>query len=215
MHKNFISYLLIGILIFATIDILGQETDEEKNRPIYLRPQNITGSRGYSGAFSKITDTPVEGNSKYLRFTVHDGNLITGGVINSGNLSYGRVSGSPRLSWPKGPKAVEMIYETNFFVAAEVVDESGDTIHIVSDNYRRGSVEASLDQTHWWATMPLGKYFNNDQPNALDPDMGGLSEDVGVDEIPNTGDFGEGFIQRDFWAYTPDPEATKDPLGLS
>ncbi|MCK5457439.1 MAG: hypothetical protein KAI45_09965, partial [Melioribacteraceae bacterium] len=60
------------------------------------------------------------------------------------------------------------------------------------DNYRRGSVEASLDQTHWWATMPLGKYFNNDQPGALDSDMGGLSEDVGVDEIPNTGDFGEG-----------------------
>ncbi|MCK5456747.1 MAG: hypothetical protein KAI45_06430, partial [Melioribacteraceae bacterium] len=148
MHKNFISNFLLVVFLFVSINVMGQETDDEKNIPIYLRPQSITGSRGYSGAFNKTENTNAEeGNSKYLRFTVHDGNLITGGVINSGNLSYGRVSGSPRLSWPKGPYSVEMIYECQFFVAAEVVDESGDTIHIVSDNYRRGSVEASLDQT--------------------------------------------------------------------
>ena len=180
MLKNFISNLLLVVLMFVSINVMGQETDAEKNKPVYLRPQTITGSRGYSGSFNKIEDIQAEGNAKYLRFTVHDGNLITGGVINSGTLSYGRVSGSPRLSWPKGPYSVEMIYETQFFVAAEVADEDGDTIHIVSDNYRRGNVEESLDQTHWWGTMPLGKYFNNDQPGALDSDMGGLSEDVGV-----------------------------------
>lgn len=194
MFKNLISYLLFGVLIFISADIVGQETetDAEKNIPVYLRRQAITGSRGYTGAFNKTEDIQAEGNSKYLRFTVHDGNLITGGVLNNGALSYGRVSGSPRLSWPKGPKSVEMIYEALFFVAAEVVDETGDTIHIVSDNYRRSGLEQSLDQTHWWGTMPLGKYFNNDQPGALDPDMGGLSEDVGLDGVPNTGDFGEG-----------------------
>jgi len=192
MYKNFISKLLL-LVFFFSINILGQETDEEKNKPIYLRPQTITGSRGYTGTFGKVSNINAdEGNSKYTRFTVHDGNLITGGIINTGNLSYGRYDGSPRLSWPKGPNSVEMIYEGNFFVAAEVEDEDGDTIHIVSDNYRRGSVEASLDETHWWATMPLGGYFNNDQPGALAPDTYGLSEDVGIDEIPNTGDFGEG-----------------------
>ena len=98
----------------------------------YVKKAQKLGLR--SRAVFKIEEIQAEGNAKYLRFTVHDGNLITGGVINSGNLSYGRVSGSPRLSWPKGPNSVEMIYETNFFVAAEVVDESGDTIHIVSDN---------------------------------------------------------------------------------
>jgi len=193
MHKNFISNFLLVVFLFVSVNLMGQETDDEKNIPIYLRPQSITGSRGYSGAFSKIEDTQAEeGNSKYFRFTVHDGNLITGGILNSGILSYHYVGGTPRLAWPKGPNSVEILYGANFFVAAEVEDEDGDTIHIVSDNFRRGSVETSLDETHWWAFMPLGKYFNNDQPGALDSDMGGVSEDVGVDEIPNTGDFGEG-----------------------
>lgn len=192
MLYKFIPKLFLIILFQTSIITFTQSVDEEKNKPIYLQPQTITGSRGYTGVFNKIEKAQAEGNAKYFRFTVHDGNLITGGVINSGLLSYHYVGGTPTIAWPKGPKSVPILHGAVFFVAAEVEDESGDTIHIVSDNFRRGSVEASLDESHWWSFMPLGKYFNNDQPGALDPDMGGLSEDVGIDETPNTGDFGEG-----------------------
>ena len=129
--------------------------------------------------------------SKYLRWTVHDGNLVTGGIVNSGLLSYHYVSGSPRISWPKGAKSVAYLHGAVFYVAAEVQDTKGDTIHIVSDNYRRGG-ESSLDQSHFYGFMPLPKYFNNHQTNSTDWDMGGISEDVGVDGLPNTHDEGEG-----------------------
>lgn len=192
MLNNFFTKMLLVFLLYFAINLTAQTEDDEKNKPITLKPQTITGSRGYTGAFNKISEAQAEGNAKYFRFTVHDGNLITGGIVNSGLLSYHYVGGSPTIAWPKGPKSVSILHGAVFFVAAEVTDTKGSTIHIVSDNFRRGNVEASLDESHWWAFMPLGKYFNNDQPGALDPDMDGLSEDVGIDEIPNTGDTGEG-----------------------
>jgi hypothetical protein len=78
-----------------------------------------------------------------------------------------------------------------FYVASEVEDSRGNTIHIVSDNYRRGG-EVALDQSHFYGFMPLPKYFNNHQTNSTEWDMGGISEDVGIDGIPNTNDEGEG-----------------------
>ncbi|MGD8778478.1 MAG: hypothetical protein PVH88_05900 [Ignavibacteria bacterium] len=179
--------LIIGFNSFAQ----ETETNEEKNQPTEIQPL-YSGSRGYTKAMAKEASVLNTGLQKYLRWAVHDGNLVYGGIVNSGLLSYHYVSGTPRLSWPKGSNAVEYLHSGVFYVAAEVQNTAGDTIHIVSDNYRRSSAEASLDQSHFYGFMPLPKYFNNHQEDALEYDIGGISEDVGEDGIPNSGDEGEG-----------------------
>lgn len=182
--------ILIILLLLFSFTLIAQETDETKNEPVDLNKLNISGSRGYKGIFSKNSNITAEGLAKNLRFSVHDGNLVHGGIINSGLLSYHYVSGSPSISWPKGPKSVSYLHGAVFYVASEVIDENGDTIHIVSDNYRRGG-ETALDQSHFYGFAALPKFFNSNQPNALSYDIGGISEDVGVDTFPNTGDEGE------------------------
>lgn len=190
--KQFISLSLRWLLLVLFVlnsKILSQETDAEKNKDSELKPA-YTGSRSYNYTLSKSSGTAAVGLAKYLRYAIHDGNLITGGMINSGLMAYHYVGGSPFLSWPKGTKQVQYLHGAVFYVASEVKDEKGNTIHIVSDNYRRGG-ETSLDQSHFYGFMPLPKYFNNHQPNSQDWDIGGIAEDVGIDGIPNTNDFGE------------------------
>lgn len=190
--KNIKSLLLVFILLLFSSGILSaqEETDETKNKPVVLNPK-FSGSRGYTGAFAKDAQALNGGLAQYLRFTVMDGNLVTGGIVNSGILSYHYVGGTPRLSWPKGPNSVEYLHSGVFFVAAEVVDDNGDTIHIVSDNYRRGG-ETALDQSHLYGFAPLPGYYNQHSTNATEWDIAGISEDVGIDGFPNTNDEGEG-----------------------
>jgi len=185
-----ISLLMLSLCMLNS-QLFSQEPPKDPDQPIEqdYQIQNTRTKR----EFLKKSNVAAKGLSKYLRWAVHDGNLVTGAVINSGLLSYHYVSGAPRLSWPKGTMVVSYIHSGVFFVAAEVVDARGDTIHIVSDNYRRSNAETALDYSHMYATMPLPKYFNLDQPEATEiPEIGGISEDVGVDGVPRTNDFGEG-----------------------
>lgn len=186
MQKK-ILFLFLGLVIMCPS--VAQENEKEK----YLLNQN-QGTRSQIRSFTaNKAVVSEEGNDRFLRFSIHDGNLITGGVANSGLISHHYVSGNPSISWPKGPKKISYIHGTVFYVAAEVLDANGDTIHIVSDNYRRSSAEASNDLSHFYAFMPLPKYFNMDQPESYEtPEIYGISEDVGEDGIPNTNDYGEG-----------------------
>ena len=189
-HKFLKGYFL-GLTIF--LSFFFPSFAQEKDKDDYQINQQ-QGTRSQMRDFNnRKLFADEEGHDKYLRYTIHDGNLITGGITNSGLISHHYVSGSPTISWPKGPKKISYIHGTVFFVAAEVVDANGDTIHIISDNYRRSSAEASNDLSHFYAFMPLPKYFNMDQPEAYEiPEIYGINEDVGADGIPNTLDSGEG-----------------------
>lgn len=131
-----------------------------------------------------------QGLAKYLRASKHDGNLIETGFVNQGSLAGDYFPGSPSMYWPKG-SGTSYGHTFVFYVGAEVVDAKGRPVPIISDSYRRGDVEQSIDKTHWYHFRPLPKYFNNHHPNSVDWDMGGISEDVGIDGIPNTRDEGE------------------------
>jgi hypothetical protein len=191
-YRPFVLFLFV-ILVFPTMLAQVFETDADKNKPsIILKEDFKRGTRSELRLLDKNTLNTNNGNETFLRIVSHDGNLVTGGVVNSGLLSYHYVGGTPRISWPKGSRSVSYLHGAVFFVAAEVVDTSGQTVHIVSDNYRRGG-ETSNDFTHLYATTPLPGYFNLDQPDAIgEPLINGISEDVGIDGIPNTGDEGEG-----------------------
>lgn len=186
-HKSFI--LILIVLFFSTGFLFSQETetDEQKNKSTSL--ESIWKS---TRTYKTSNALANKGNAQYLRFSVHDGNLVTGGSVNSGLLSYHYVGGSPTISWPKGSQQVSYVHSTVFYVGSEVIDTRGDTIQIISDNYRRSNAESALDQSHFYATMPLPGYFNSNQPGATSPYIGGISEDVGKDGIPNTDDEGEG-----------------------
>lgn len=189
--------LLIQIAVLHIIISIAVAQDQDKDGF-----GSTKGSRNEVPAFMQKTTADEQGWLKYVRPVVHDGNLIETGLINQGQISHGYFSGgSVDLIWPKG-SGTEYGHNFIFFVAAEVQDVDGNTIHIVSDRFNRQSTELSTDQTHNYHFMPLPKFYNNHQPSSLDWDIGGINEDVGIDGIPNTNDEGEGDgilqLQEDF-----------------
>lgn len=179
-------------MLSAILPVHPQENDvvdKTQKIPATL-PGSLQNSRGYS-RFSKTTSVQQQqGHEQFFRSLTLDGNLVTGSITNSGIISHSNLS-IPHISWPKGPRQVSYIFASIFYFAAEVVDANGDSIAIVSDHYRFG--ETSPDGTHGYYFMPLPKYYNLDQPDAQStPLIGGISEDVGIDGLPRTNDFGEG-----------------------
>ena len=177
------------ILLFSWVVNVKPEEDKVKKK---YHLNNGTNSRSSISLFKSMDDTENFGWQKYVRLSKHDGNLVESGWVNQGQLADGYISGANwPMIWPKG-SGIEYGYVFNFFVAAEVTDANGNLIHIVSDRFHRGDVEQSPDKSHWWDFKPLPKYFNNHHLGLDEWDIGGISEDVGIDGIPNTHDMGEG-----------------------
>ena len=148
-------------------------------------------SRNYSPNLLKSA-LETQGWRKYVRLSKHDGNLVETGWVNQGQLSDGYIDGPNwNMVWPKG-SGIEYGYVFTFFVAGEVKDVNDNIIHIISDRFHRGDIEQSPDKSHWYDFKPFPKYFNNHHSGSSEWDIGGLSEDIGVDGFPNTNDFGEG-----------------------
>ena len=189
MKQLFLNWLILPFfMVLMCVGVSAQETNEDKNRPVDLG-EYLDGSRS-TRRFQKAE--AADGNAQFLRFAKNDGNLAEGGVVNSGLLSYHYVANAPRWGWPKGASWVAYLHSAVFYTAAEVEDANGNTVHIVSDNYRRSNSEVSPDESHFYATMPLPGYYNLDQPGAIStPLVYGISEDVGLDGIPRTSDTGE------------------------
>lgn len=200
MRKGYVRYAaLIGLLLIGiqvSVPLLAQVSpstvDPEPEVIIdkmesYRKEKDIVTSR----LSRQLEDE--QGWAKYIRTSIHDGNLIETSFINQGQLADGwiEVMGGSKMIWPKG-SGVEYGWAFIFFVAGEVTDIHGNVIHIVSDRFTRAGAETSEDQTHRYHWMPLPKYFNNHHPDSYDWDIGGISEDVGIDGIPNSNDEGEG-----------------------
>lgn len=151
----------------------------------YLKENNTTS------ALHKLLENQ-QGWAKYIRSSIHDGNLIETSFINQGQLADGWLEGTggSKMIWPKG-SGVEYGWAFIFFVAGEVTDVHGNIIHIVSDRFSRFDAETSEDQSHRYHWMPLPRYFNNHHPDSYDWDISGISEDMGIDGIPNSNDEGE------------------------
>ena len=190
--KLVIAFLMSLFLILFSGSI---QAEEESVKAQYPNDNSSTGlswvnSRDFSSSlFKTMAD---EGWQRYIRLSKHDGNLVETGWVNQGQLANGYISGpSWPMTWPKGT-GVEYGYAFVFFVAGEVVDANGNLIHIVSDRFHRSDLEQSPDKSHWYDFKPLPYYFNNHHLSTDEWDIGGVSEDVGIDGVPNTNDFGEG-----------------------
>ncbi len=179
------------LLLFLLSSIRAAEKDDDKK----YNP-SVEKSAGYlnSRAYAPLSKTTAKvGWSKYIRFAKHDGNLVEAGFVNQGQLANGYNGGFCGMNWPKGASQRPYGYAFVYYVAGEVKDKYNHTIHIVSDRFNRtGLLELSPDQSHHYHFMPLPRYYNNHHPSSADWDMGGVSEDVGVDGLPDTHDVGEG-----------------------
>ena len=182
-----VTLLLTGTLLLLLGEVaLAQGIDKTQPRRIEGSLKNSRS--GYDRFNRGAQQTP--GHAQYRQIAVLDGNLVSGPVTNSGVISHGGIGQDIRVGWPKGALFVEYIWGAFFYVGAEVISTSGDTLRIVSDNIPG---DDAPDGTHEYAFMPLPGYYNLDRPGSLtDPFVRGISEDLGIDGIPNSGDFGEG-----------------------
>jgi hypothetical protein len=187
--------LLASVFLWMTWNVAygGDEIKKEPNRfELDVSGLSYLSSKTNSPSLQKQL-AAAKGWSKYIRFSKHDGNLVEAGFVNQGQLSDGYFSGGFwGMTWPKGSNRRSYGYTFVFFVAGETKDARGNTIHIVSDRYARSPGEISPDYSHAYYFMPVPRYFNNHHPNSTDWDMGGISEDVGMDGLPGTKDEGEG-----------------------
>ena len=138
-----------------------------------------------------------QGNEQYLRKGLHSGNLVETSFLNRGQLADGYHGGNFYMTWPRG-SGITYGFLFDFFVAGEVLNTDGDTIHIISDCFKRSGVEQAPDGSHWWFWEPLPGYFNDRHLNSSEYYLGGLNEDIGIDGYPYTNDFGEGNGILDF-----------------
>jgi len=183
---------LLAIFLLWTNLSFTKDHDASKKRGAQTESGlSYLNSREYTSAWNQAA--AATGWSKYIRFSKHDGNLVECGFINQGQLSNGYKGGFCGMNWPKGAKQRPYGYVFLYYVAGEVRDKFGHTIHIISDRFNRNtSHEQSPDQSHRYHFMPLPRYFNNHHLSSADWDMGGINEDVGVDGLPGTFDEGEG-----------------------
>ena len=180
----------LALLLLMAAAVLAEQ-DKDKSTPP-PEPLSYLNSRTTSPAFLQKM-LAGQGWSKYLRYAKHDGNLVVTGMINQGQMAAGYTSGGiTGMRWPKGADERSYGYVFVYYVAGEVKDKFGNTIHIVSDRFNRNAVEMSPDGSHNYHFMPVPRYYNNHHPESADWDIGGITEDVGMDGVPNTNDFGEG-----------------------
>jgi hypothetical protein len=188
--------IFISIIVLSLLCIKNLQAEDPLIKAKYPKTtaeggSAWTSSRSYSPLLLKSA-AATQGWQQYVRLSKHDGNLVSTGWVNQGQLADGYISGPNwPMEWPKG-SGVAYGYVFDFFVAGEVIDINGNTIHICSDRFQRSEDEQSPDKTHWYSFMPLPKYFNNHHLGSLEWDIGGISEDFGVDGFPNTNDSGEG-----------------------
>ncbi|MDP1676052.1 MAG: hypothetical protein Q8L88_04235 [Bacteroidota bacterium] len=185
-------FILLGFLTILFCDTaMSQRSTEDleksRNTGQAVSPRNSRNL--YSPQFLSKVSAAVS-NARFLRYGKHNGNLIETGFINNTSLSYNYLNGSSLAIWPKG-SGTQYGYAFVFFVGAKVVNTNGDSIAIISESYRRQGGDFAPDASHLYQFQPLPGYFNDRSTNSLAWKYGGISEDVGLDGIPNTNDFGE------------------------
>ncbi len=187
-------WTLINTVLFLISLSFAQEIDDTKDNSIntYNLNKNTRSKRLFKSASLQAVS-----NSRFIRSVLHDGNLIKGGLVNIGAVGNRDIipGSESAIGWPKGSKWVNYIFLTDFYVAAEVTNASDEIIHVISDHWTRsgGANNLAPDGSHLNAMQPLPKYYNLDQPESQEtPLVYGISEDVGFDGFPRTGDKGEG-----------------------
>lgn len=144
----------------------------------------------------------------FVRGGLASGNLIQVPYVTNLNISAGYWGGAvapSRIQWPRN-SGVEYGHTMSFMVGAEVINDSGDTLHVISDSYNRSGGDTSPTGSHKYFWNAIPGYYNmqgsSDTPNRLNDNaddrdvlqlsgnyfVGGLNEDANNNGVLDTGE---------------------------
>jgi len=96
------------------------------------------------------------------RTGIHNGNRIRSAFSNFGNL--GSRTLTLRGEWPQG-SGVNYLFESTFYVGAQVTDAHNKVIHIFTDSYTGVPRDRCPADSHTFSWEPLPGFFNQDPTN--------------------------------------------------
>ena len=133
-----IALLMIGYLNPAGKLYAQTENAERINYKQLAPPERWLQFEEHRNALMKAQQEDTRHD--VLKETIIEGNQIRILVTNQGSISTPAADNSNAdLVWPRGPSGLGYAYEFGPMVGAEIIQESGDTLHIVSDGFFSGS----------------------------------------------------------------------------
>ena len=150
---NNIQLLALMLIIFLFTDgVVAQQSQLDKSKAVQESDELKSWLLGLPPSYTNKLWKKInvdQGNDQYLRKGLHSGNLVETAFLNRGQISDGYHGTSFPMNWPRG-EGVQYGFLFDFFVAGEVVTINGDTIHFVSDCFKRNSKELAPDGSHWY-----------------------------------------------------------------
>ncbi len=207
--------LMAGSAAAQTKEDVRSERDalkaaEQLDRQIEKYADNARKEAGKNGRRGQELASAVADFSlrNFIRGGLATGNLIQVPYVTNVNVSAGYWGGtiSPsRITWPKG-SGVEYGHTMSFIVGAEVVNDQGDTLKILSESYNRSGGDAHPSGSHKFQYTAVPGYYNmngdpgttnrlnnnaDDRQRLLDAGyyfVGGLNEDLNGNNVLDAGE---------------------------
>ncbi|NLP11305.1 T9SS type A sorting domain-containing protein [bacterium] len=117
---------------------------------------------GKQGLETPMVTSALNRENSNRRTGIHDGNRIRSAFSNFGNL--GSRSLNLRGEWPQG-SGVNYLFESSFYVGAEVIDANNQVIHIFTDSYTGAPRDWCPADSHTYSWEPLPGFFNQEPTN--------------------------------------------------
>lgn len=139
-------YLIISVSLLMPFTWFGTATaGDDKDKDLKQRNiKELTTLERYELVEQQMqalaTSLRQDERHDRLKETIISGNQIRVLVTNQGSISTPSAdNANADLVWPAGPTGLGYAFEFGPLVAAEVIGEDGDTLHIVSDGFFAGS----------------------------------------------------------------------------
>jgi len=167
-----------GILIFAPPSYAQQKKDIKSEREAMKESRRIdreidkyerNAQKQQRSASSDAANKPNLLNAvqnlslrNFNRGGLATGNLIQVPYVTNVNVSagyWGSTISPSRITWPKG-SGVEYGHTMSFIVAAEVVNDNGDSLKILSESYNRSGGDSHPSGSHKFQFSAVPGYYN-------------------------------------------------------
>ena len=179
--------------------------DADKRRQSSTRAAAKSGTSDGAALANAVADFSLR---NFIRGGLATGNLIQVPYVTNVNVSagyWGSTISPSRITWPKG-SGVEYGHTMSFIVGAEVVNDNGDTLQVLSESYNRSGGDSHPSGSHKFQYSAVPGYYNmNGDPgttnrlnnNADDRQrltdtgyyfVGGLNEDVNGNNVLDSGE---------------------------
>jgi len=134
--KNSIFIRALSLLLLFSVALFAQE-----QKPSFKEMSKEERTKAFKKEL-ELLNKFAQDDERHDRFkeTIINGNQIKVLITNQGSISTPDAANTNNdLVWPNGPDGLGYGYEFGPMVGAEVVDDSGNVIHVISDGFLGGS----------------------------------------------------------------------------